>query len=292
MKKSILLACLLTTIIAIPTWAQKQFQYKIYEAKTGDTLSIDQLVGKIQNADIVLFGEQHDDTVAHVLQYQVLRGLHKAKNGAVTLSMEMWQRDVQPIMDEYLAGFISEKNFKTESRAWNNYIDYKPMVDFALKHKLKVVCANTPARYTNMVTRGTLAALNKLPKATQKAYLPPFPIDTLTGRYYEKFLDIMGGHTMPGMYIYQSQNIWDASMTYAILEARKQMPKNMVLHLNGRFHSDEYLGVTYRLLNASGKQQNVRTITCIEEDVYDQQTHQKLADYVIISGKKPAKKDN
>lgn len=277
MKKVLLfVGCLLSTWIS---WAQ----YKIIDTRSGAEISKRELMHRLYKADIIIMGEEHNDSIAHLAQLHMLQGLYYLTKGNLSLSMEMWERDVQGIMDEYLAGYISEKNFKRESRAWNNYEDYKPLIEFAKTKGIPVICANTPARYTNMVTRGTLQALNKLPKHVRRNYLPPLPVDTLQGRYYEKFLEAMGGHTFPGMYLYQSQNLWDATMAHSILEAMSKDPFQKVLHLNGRFHSDEYLGVAYRVKHFDAPRYQVVTISCEPSESYDAYKHKALADYVILT---------
>jgi len=231
------------------------------------------------NADAVLFGEEHNDSIGHLLELDILRTMHQQHGNKLALSLEMFETDVQGIMDEYLAGWISEKNFKKESRSWNNYSDYRPLVEYARQQQLPVVCANAPARYTNMVTRNGLPALAQLPKATQKAYLPPLPVDTLTGAYYDQFLEVMGGHTVPNMHLYQSQNLWDACMSYSITRA---MQHKVVLHMNGRFHSDRYLGTAYRVIQQN-KKKKVYTISCFRGETYDAAAHKPLADFVILT---------
>lgn len=281
-----LTAILATLIIsATAAHAQNTDAYTIYETKSGNNITFIQLVDQVNHADIILFGEEHNDSIAHLLQFRMLEDLYYTNNGKVAVSFEMWERDVQPIMNEYLAGYISEKNFKKESRAWNNYQDYQPLIAFAKDKQIQVTCANTPARYTNMVTRGTLRALDKLPRHTRNQYLPDFPIDTLSGRYYEKFLEAMGGHISPNMHIYQSQNLWDATMAHSITETMQQDPFRKVLHLNGRFHSDENLGVTHRLKHHNPHGYRIATISCVQADAYDP-SWSNLADYVIITGTK------
>lgn len=258
-------------------------QYTIINTSTGREISRSELLRELRPADIILMGEEHNDSIAHVAQAHLLEDLYYATRGRLSLSMEMWERDVQHIMDEYLQGFISERNFKRESRAWSNYEDYKPMIEFSKANGISVICANTPARYTNMVTRGTLQALRKLPNSVKKNYLPPLPVDTLRGAYYAKFLEAMGGHTTPGMHLYQSQNLWDATMAHSILEAMRADPFQKVIHMNGRFHSDEYLGVAQRLMEYSAPRYEVVTISCIPSADYDASEHGKLADYVILT---------
>jgi len=102
------------------------------------------------NADVLFFGEDHSDSTGHYLEYTLFKKLSEQYPGKIALSMEMFETDCQNVLDEYLSGFIREKNFITEARAWKNYKDYRPLIEFAKASHIPVVAANAPARYVNM----------------------------------------------------------------------------------------------------------------------------------------------
>jgi len=192
------------------------------------------------------------------------------------------------VLNEYLAGLIREKNLVTDARTWPNYKDYKPLIELAKSNHLPVIAANAPTRYTNMVTRGGLDALKQL-DAQAKSYLAPLPIDTATGAYYDKFAKIMGGHaSMPGMQIYQSQNLWDATMGWSIAKFLKNHSGFKVLQLNGGFHSEEKLGAVAQLKKYAPKLR-VLNIATYMDDSFDKPDWSKLvgmADYIILTDPK------
>src|SRR5690606_12546369 len=105
-------------------------QYRIYNTHTKQEISLSELVTEVHNADIVLFGEEHNDSVAHVLQYELLKAMHE-RYAQIALSMEMFVSDDQLVLDEYLAGLITERNLQKDAVLWNNYADYRPMVEYA-----------------------------------------------------------------------------------------------------------------------------------------------------------------
>lgn len=258
--------------------------YKIYDTKLHKEVTIANIVEKVQPGEVLIFGEQHDDSIGHLLEQKIWETLYQQHQNVV-LSMEMFHRDVQYIVDEYLADVISEKNFIKEARAWDTYkTDYKPMVEFAKQKGLKVVAANAPSRYTNLVTRKGLQALEILSKEVKKDLIAPLPIDTLTGTYYDNFLETMGGHTVPGMHLYQSQNFWDATMSWSIAQALKHNKGAIVYMLNGRFHSDYHLGLAKRLIDTYKK--TITTISCFQANDFatpDWKKYEPLADYVILT---------
>jgi uncharacterized iron-regulated protein len=258
--------------------------YKLYDVRLKKETTVEQIAGGIKKGEILVFGEQHDDSIGHLMEQKMLEALFSKQDSHVILAMEMFHRDVQYILDEYLSGQISEKNFIKEARAWDTYkTDYRSAIEFAKSKSLKVVAANTPSRYANMVTRRGLESLNELSKTVKKNYLPPLPVDTMKGEYYEKFLEAMGGHSMPGMNLYQSQNLWDATMSWSIAQALKKNKEDVVFMMNGRFHSDNHLGFVKRLTDEYNKK--VTTISCFAPEDFenpDWTKYQQLADYIIL----------
>ncbi|MDB5146809.1 MAG: hypothetical protein JWQ57_829 [Mucilaginibacter sp.] len=285
----IFLSILLISICAVAI-AQElpASHYKIYSTAAQKLITPDEIVHDIANADVLFFGEEHNDSTAHYLEFTLFRKLSEKYPQKTALSMEMFQTDCQLVLNEYLAGLIREKNLVTDARTWPNYKDYKPMIELAKTNHLPVIAANAPTRYTNMVTRGGLDILKQL-DTQAKSYLAPLPIDTATGPYYNKFAKIMGGHaSMPGMQIYQSQNLWDATMGWSIAKFMKSHPGFKVLQLNGGFHSEEKLGAAAQLKKYAPKLR-VLNIATYAEDSFDNPDWSKftgMADYIILTDPK------
>lgn len=223
---------------------EQQFNkvYTIYDAAQHQEITLAALIDQIPSGSILIFGEQHDDSTGHILESRIFEMLSQKFNNDIVLTMEMLESDIQPVVDEYLSGLISEKNFRKEARTWNNYDDYRLLVEYAKQQDIRVIAANAPARYVNLVTRRGLSALHELSRQSKK-YIAPLPVDTLNGDYHRRFLEAMGGHAIPGMHLYESQNLWDATMAHFIHKARKKYKPAVVMQLNGRFHSDYHSGL-------------------------------------------------
>jgi len=201
--------------------------------------------------------------------------------------MEMFETDCQNVLNEYLRDLISERHFRTDARVWPNYDDYSPIVEFAKSNMIPVIAANAPSRYVNMVTRLGLGSLQNL-DATGKSYLPPLPIDTLTGRYLAKFDTIMGGHAAMGMQMYQAQNLWDATMGWSIATYLKNNPGSKIIQINGGFHSEEKLGTAAQLLHYRN-QVRILNIAVYSDDSFDNPDwgkFSKMGDYIILTDPK------
>lgn len=233
------------------------------------------------NADVLILGEEHDDTEGHKEKANLYKYL--APGLKPSLSLEMFETDQQIYLDEYSKGIIDEKQISKETRVWNNLErDYLPLLQIAKSNFLPILASNAPRRLTRIAGRGGMEALRGLPNSS-KEFLPPlYLIKAFTQIEYEnKFISIMGGHSNSGMKnFFLAQELWDTSMSHSIA-SHISTTGNKVIHVNGRFHSDEGMGVTYRLRKMGFK---VITISMFpirknspEEDL------SKLADIIYIS---------
>ncbi len=276
---------ILFAFLTSPALSQlKPENYKIYDTNAKKTCTIAEAIGILSKKNVVFFGEEHNDPTGHQLEIEILKMLHFKNGKRQVLSMEMFETDVQLVMNEYLQNLIREKNFLKEARSWNNYVDYKPMVEYSRLQGLNVIAANTPNRYVNLVSRKGLAGLDSLNKEARK-WLPPMPIDTAAGKYYENFLKTMGGHKVPGMEIYQAQNLWDSGMAWSIRTYLKKHKSDKILHVVGRFHSDEKLGTVAKLLKLKPSL-TIGNISSFSDSTFNNPDWAKfshLGDYIIIT---------
>lgn len=281
---------ILLTVSAF-SYAQDSKLYKIYDSSTQKIISVDELIKVLNKTDAIFYGEEHNDSIGHLLEATILKKLAKAHPQKLALSMEMFETDCQNILNEYLTGLIREKNFITDARCWPNYSDYRPLIEFSKSNHLPVIAANAPSRYTSMVSRMGLNSLNQL-LPTGKSYLPPLPIDTATGAYLTKFDAIMGGHAaMGGMQIYQAQNLWDATMGWTVASFLKTHPSFVVFQINGGFHSEEKLGAVPQfkkyMPNASVK--NIAAFASEDFAKPDWEKLRKLGDFIVVTEGKSEK---
>ncbi len=287
MKFTSLLFIILLPLLAVGQQNRTR-HYKIYDTKNQRETSIEDIVSAMQNSDVLFFGEEHNDTTCHVLEQEIFHALSVKFPGRLALSMEMFESDCQSVLNEYLKGLIREKNFTNEARAWHNYKDYRPLVELAKSGQIPVIAANAPARYVNMVNRMGLGSLEGLDDIG-KGWLPPIPIDTATGVYYDKFVQIMGGHAaMAGMQLYQAQNLWDASMGWQIAKFEKKHHHYKIFQVNGGFHSDEKLGAAAQLKKYKSKLR-ILNIASFPDDNFanpDWSKYSKNNDFVILTDPK------
>ena len=259
--------------------------YKIYDTRTKEIITIDKIVADMADADVLFFGEEHNDSAGHYLENKIFRALHSQFADKIVLSMEMFETDGQLVLNEYLAGTIDEARFSRDTRLWSNYKYYRPMIEYAKQNKIPVIAANPPRRYVNLVTRRGMRSLDSLSKDAKK-YLPPLPYDTLTGRYREKFMDIMKGS--PGstsQNIYYSQSLWDAGMAYSIYSFLKKNKHKKVFHCVGGFHTEEKLGAAAQL-QMRNKKLKILNIASFSDASFPNPDWEKFSykgDYIILT---------
>ncbi|MBK7692287.1 MAG: ChaN family lipoprotein [Bacteroidetes bacterium] len=275
--------------------------YRIYSTSLQKEVSINDIADAMEENDVLFFGEEHNDSVTHFLENKIFETLFSKYGTQVALSLEMFDRDVQTVMNEYLDGHIREKNFKKDARVWSNYADYRPMIEFAKTNNLDVICANAPSRYTNLAGRKGQEALRNLSDEA-KNYFAPLPYDTASGGYYEKLMGLsshdpgpskdtaikkapLPAMAMGGFSLIVAQSLWDATMAYSIYEYLQVHRRQKIMQVNGRFHSDDRFAVVTQLENYRPQTKSLVISSGSDEAFPNIQWEQykHLGDYIIIT---------
>ena len=88
--------------------------------KDGKDIKYEKMLKEAEDADIVLFGESHDNSISHWLQLELTKDLYDLKKDNLVLGAEMFESDNQVILDEYLDSLISTTSFESNVRLWPN----------------------------------------------------------------------------------------------------------------------------------------------------------------------------
>jgi uncharacterized iron-regulated protein len=247
----------------------------------GKKVDFDKLIKATEGKSHLFFGEFHDCALGHWFQLELTKSLYDRHKENLLIAFEMFEADNQLIIDEYLSGKISTKNFEDECRLWTNYkTDYKPIVEFMKTNQIPLIAANIPRRYANSVFHNGLEHLVGLSEEA-KRYIAPLPVhvDSTIGCYREIMKMGAGGHK--GERMMHAQAIKDATMAHFILKFSK--PGKIILHLNGSFHSNNYEGVP-SFVKAHIPQENMLTITMVSQDKLDKLDEENidLADFIFV----------
>lgn len=258
-------------------YSQNKPAYQIFDAN-GKKVSYQKMLKQMSKAEIVLFGELHNNPIAHWLQIETLKDLHEKRS--LTLGAEMFEADNQHGIDEYLNSKISSKELGTLVRLWNNFsTDYKPLLDFAKKNNIKFIATNIPRTYANLVYKNGFQVLDTLSMVNKK-WIAPLPIEydaKLPG--YQNILAMAGGHG--GDNLPKAQAIKDATMAHFILLNREK--DKLFIHYNGTYHSDFFEGIGW-YLKRNNPTLNIITIATAEQGnlKYLEKDHKNKASFIIV----------
>src|SRR3954470_19088179 len=157
-----LLIALLPLVQAAPLPATSYVPERVYDTRQKAFSDFEVMLADLARADAVFVGEQHDDPNTHRLELAIVEGLTQ-RGVPVIVSLEMFERDVQPMLDRYTRGGTTEQQFLAEACPWPAYAtDYRPLVEFAKAHQLPVIAANVPRRIAADVGKSGLGAIEKL----------------------------------------------------------------------------------------------------------------------------------
>ena len=274
MKK---ISLFLALIVCFGISAQDKKAYQIFD-KNGKKVTYGKLLKAAEKAQVVLFGEYHNNSVVHWLQLELTKDLAEKK--PLVLGAEMLEADNQKQLNQYLKGEINQKQLDTTARLWPNYkTDYKPLVDFAKEKNLPFIATNIPRRYASMVSKKGFEALETL-TAEEKTWIAPLPIaydENLPG--YVNMMKMMGDHASPNMPKAQASK--DATMAYFILKNLKD--NSIFIHYNGSYHSDNFEGIHWYLKNALPNLQTITIATLEQKDLEKiiPEEYNK-ADYILV----------
>jgi len=274
----LIIAALLSCFVVPFTFAQEK-AHQIYN-KYGDKISYKTMVFKSQKADVVLFGENHNDPISHWLQLELTKSLHKKHGTDLMLGAEMLESDNQVVLNEYLLGFSREKDFEKEAKIWPNHkTDYRPLLRFAKENDLHFVATNIPRRFANMVYRFGIDTLDYLPELS-KQFITPLPMAFDTSlKCYKEISAMAGGHG--GENLPKSQAIKDATMAHFIHANMKENTR--FIHYHGSYHSKFYESIMWYLLQLNSELSIVTIEVLEQEDISDFDTELiGNADFFIV----------
>jgi uncharacterized iron-regulated protein len=319
-----LLAAVVLSVCAVVAGAQQSphlssgyIPHRVYKSGDKRFSDFEAMLAEISGADVAFVGEQHDDPATHRIERAILEGLAR-RRGNVVVALEMFERDTQPSLDEYLAGHLNEEDFLRASRPWPRYMtDYRPLVEFARVHGWRVIASNTPRPIAVQVSREGLGAARPDSEAERKLVASDIscPLDD----YFKRFAEVMSkGH--PGTHgnqegekqtdkkqeeerraalerFFYAQCVKDETMAESIANALVAPgPQSdtqggpLVVHFNGAFHSDYRLGTASRVIRRAPKSKvKVITVVPVENlDVINVDEYRKRGDYIIFTLKPPA----
>ena len=239
---------------------------------------LETLIPTLAQSRVVLVGETHDRLDHHLVQLEIIRGLH-AIHPELAIGMEAFQQPFQRHLDDYVAGELGERELlrKTEyHRRWGyDFRLYKPILDYAREHRLPVVALNLPVELTRKVGERGIEGLS----AEERAGIPG-EIDRSDSAYQKRLEEIFEQHPqMEGRgfdRFLEVQLLWDEGMAECTARFLESHPQHKMVILAGSGHLAYGSGIPRRLV----RRIQVDTATLLSG--WEGEIEAGLADYLLF----------
>jgi len=244
-------------------------------------LSFASIMEKIADKRVVYVGESHTRNEDHLLQLRVIRAMF-AQNPKLAIGMEMFSREAQPVLDRYVAGELSEKEFLKQSgyfSKWSfDYRLYRDIINFARSHHLPIVALNQEKEIVSKVFKEGASSLT-----AEELTKIPADRDLAIPGYRERITDVFamhGQHSTPEQIngFFQAQAIWDETMAESVTTFLNAHPESRVVVLAGQGHTDKATAIPPRVA--------LRLPTILQAVILNSENEaldQAEADYLIFS---------
>lgn len=218
-------------------------------AGEGAVLTTGAVLDELAGQAVVLLGERHDNAEDHRWQVQTLAQLH-ARRPALAIGFEMFPRRLQGVLDDWVAGRLSEAEFLRRvdwNRVWSfDARDYLPLFHYARMHRLPMLALNVERALVDRVGAQGWEGI----AATEREGIgrPAAP----TAAYRAELRQVFDHHAgKAGDAAFQrfveAQGVWDRAMAEGIADHLKGHPDTLVVGIVGRGHSLQGHGIPWQL---------------------------------------------
>ena len=203
----------------------------------------------------VLLGENHAEAEHHRWQLQALAALHAA-NPNLVVAFEMFPRRLQPVLDAWVRGDLTEKAFLEKAewdKVWRFDADfYLPLFHFARMNRLPMVAMNVDQETVRAVRQ---QGWDKVPPERREGVGEPAPASEA---YRDRLYDVFTHHGKEakqappkdseefGRFV-GAQLLWDRAMAEAIAKVRQGGGRPLVVGIVGQGHLEYGYGIPHQL---------------------------------------------
>jgi uncharacterized iron-regulated protein len=223
---------------------------------TSVPLVADTLLQRLAGQQVVLLGETHDSAEDHRWQLQVLIQLH-ARRPRIAIAFEMFPRRVQPVLDDWVAGKLTEQEFLGRSewnRVWTyDARDYLPLFHFARMHRLPMLAMNVERSLPEAIGKSGWDAVPETQKeGISRPAAPSAGYVKELGRVFDNHpARERGEATFP--FFVEAQTAWDRAFAQSIAGHLATNPDALVVGILGAGHVRHGHGVAHQLADFAVK---------------------------------------
>ena len=244
----------------------------------GNPLPFSTLMETLAQNRVVFVGEIHDRYDHHLHQLAVLQGLHQ-RNPKLAIGVEWFQQSFQPVLNDYLAGKLTEVEFLRRSEyfeRWGyDYRQLRPILEYAKVNRLPVLALNAPVELTRKVSQGGLEALSK----AERAQLPPI-IHPADAAYQVRLRKVFEAHSQGSQQFERFmlvQRIWDETMANNVARYLTLHPEHQMVVFAGVGHIGDGAGIPADL----ARQLPVLKLATVASS--DSQATSPVVDYTLMT---------
>jgi len=249
----------------------------------GTLSDLETLIPALADRRVVLIGETHDRFDHHLIQLEIIRGLH-AIDPKIAIGLEAFQQPFQRHLDDYVAGKLSERELLRETeyyRRWRfDFRLYQPILSFAREHRLPLVALNLPGELTKKVGREGIEGLSD----EERAEIPE-QIDRSDSAYEERLEEIFEYHPKVENRSFDHflavQLLWDEGMAERAAGYLESHPEHTMVILAGSGHIAHRSGIPRRLV----RRIPVSTATIVLNG-WEGELGPELGDYLLLSSER------
>lgn len=208
------------------------------------------LLERMARQQAVLLGERHDSAEDHRWQLQTLTQLH-ALQPRMAIGFEMFPRRAQPVLDQWVAGSLSEAEFLRRvewEKVWGFDAQlYLPLFHFARMNRLPMLALNVERSLIDAVGR---QGWDGVPEAQREGVSKPAAVTDAYRKALRAVFDhhpakMRGEASFPRFV--ESQATWDRAMAQVMAEHLRKHPGTLVVGIMGAGHVRNGQGVAYQL---------------------------------------------
>lgn len=257
----------------IASGGENQVLFRLSDQKA---ITLQEAVPDLASVKVILVGELHNVKKHHDIQLEVIRALH-GTGLRLAVGMEMFRRESQEILDQWVGGSLSEARFiRAYSDNWNApWALYADILRFAREKKIPLVGLNVSREITRQVVRGGFASLSD----NQRKELPPVrcAVDENYRKFIQRALDLHGHPTMDFNNFCEAQLLWDTAMAWHAIQYLKSHPDRTVVVLAGNGHAwkpgiprhlESLFDYTYRVILPEISGRSERNSTTVSDSDY------------------------
>lgn len=215
---------------------------------------------------IYLLGEVHDNPDVHAKRFAFIEDL-LAKGFRPVIAMEQFDRDKQGALSSALLSCRDADCViqKAGGRGWT-WDFYKPVIQTALKYRLKIVAANLSSVETMKVVREGLSAV--IGSEVLREYKADLPLDARVYEKHQEAIDVGHCHALPASAFKGMVNAQIARDVWMAKTIRENATHGLIL-LAGNGHVRKDIGSYYWLSSAEQTRSQVFAFTEQDNDTKD-----------------------